>query len=468
MTNAYVKFPLLGACFLNACSVLPVHVNSPQSTRSTLSVPPATAAQSSPVPASMPDKATNKKAITSQAYTLDRIVQTVLKSDPQIAAAFENITQAEADLLTAGLLPNPQVNTDIQLMPLNRAFSVERQGGPPQFDLVVAMPVDWFVFGKRVAAMVSAHKSIDIAAAEYANTVRLRISAAIASYYDVLEAQTMLALVQENKDALSKMEKIILNRVELGGVGTIEADRIQLSIYASLREIRAQELVLASGLNKLRALMGIADGMPITVQGELDIAALQKPLAAEAAFALAEQNRPDLQALQQQIELAKANINLQEAKALPEITPSLGYTRQFQQQAIGFPDANAWLAGVSVSVPLFDRNQGNIAKAKSQRVQSELSFEAQLVDVRAEIEQAVLAFSSACNFLSQDDPGQLEAAQKVRDKITQAYELGGKTLIEVLDAQRAYLETFRVHIGGRSNYWHALNQLNTVMGKKVL
>jgi cobalt-zinc-cadmium efflux system outer membrane protein len=56
----------------------------------------------------------------------------------------------------------------------------------------------------------------------------------------------------------------------------------------------------------------------------------------------------------------------------------------------------------------------------------------------------------------------------VRDKISQAYELGGKTLLEVLDAQRTYLETYRVHISGRSSYWHSLHQLNAVIGKEVL
>ncbi|HEY8096512.1 MAG TPA: TolC family protein, partial [Methylobacter sp.] len=67
-----------------------------------------------------------------------------------------------------------------------------------------------------------------------------------------------------------------------------------------------------------------------------------------------------------------------------------------------------------------------------------------------------------------DDPGQLEAAKNVRDKINQAYALGGKTLIEVLDAQRVYLETYRMHITGRSNYWHSLYQLNAAIGKEIL
>ena len=59
-------------------------------------------------------------------------------------------------------------------------------------------------------------------------------------------------------------------------------------------------------------------------------------------------------------------------------------------------------------------------------------------------------------------------AENVRDKIRAAYELGGKPLIEVLDAQRAYRDTYRLYITGRSTYWHTLHRLNATIGRQVL
>ncbi len=404
----------------------------------------------------------------TQEFTLNQAVQTVLQADPRISAAFENINQAQADLLTAGLLPNPQVNTDIQLLPLTQTFTVTRQGGPPQFDFNVAMPIDWFLFGKRAAAMVSGEQGVDVAEADFANTVRLRIAAAISAFYDVLEMQAMLELAHENQDNLARMENIIRNRVAFGGVGTIETDRIRLSIFSGRRDVHARELELAAALNRFRALLGIADAVPVNVKGSLEVKSLVKPINTETAFKWAEANRPDLASLRKQLDKANADIKLAESQAYPNVTPMVGYTRQFQEQAIGFPDANSWMAGMNVSVPIFDRNQGNIGKAKSVYSQTQLNLQAQLVDLRAEIDQAVQTFTSAYQFLSNDDPGQLDAAKNVRDKITQAYELGGKTLIEVLDAQRTYLETYRVHISGRSSYWHSLYQLNAAMGKQIL
>ncbi|CAA9891011.1 TolC family protein [Candidatus Methylobacter favarea] len=468
MINSYFKaafiFLLLSGCATQEYKPTPLSLYMQESRLPAInSLPPDSLSDEENTSISLSETLAKPKRLT-----LNQIIQTALKADPRIGAAFENITQAEADLLTAGLVPNPQANTDVQLLPLDRPFTVNRQGGPPQFDFDVAMPIDWFLFGKRAAAITSRRYGVDIAAADFSNIVRLRIAAAISAFYDVLEAQAMLALAHENQNNLNRMEQIILKRVALGGVGTIEADRIRLSLFSSRREVRTQELNLAGALNRLRSLIGIAGNIPINIQGTLEVIKPAKPIATETAFDLAEENRPDLISLHRQLDKANADIKLEQRKAYPEVTPSVLYARQFQQQAIGFPDANSWGVGVNVSVPIFDRNQGNIAKAKSLHVQSQLNIQAQLVDLRAEIDQAVKAFASSYQFLTTDDPGQLDAAKNVRDKISQAYELGGKSLLEVLDAQRTYLETYRVHISGRSSYWHSLHQLNAVIGKEVV
>lgn len=401
-------------------------------------------------------------------YSLNAAIQRALEADPQIRAGMEAVRQAEADVVTANLPPNPELSASQTLMPLDRSFTVDRQGGPPQFDIGVSYPVDWFLFGKRAAAVATAEKAVDVAAAEFSELVRQRIAGTIAAFFDVLEARALLELAQEDFRNLSEVETITANRVELGGVGTVELDRVRLSIFTSRREVRAREVALEGALSRLRSFLGYSQSVPLQIDGDLDVSAPIQPLDADNLHALAEDNRPDIQALKRQIEQAAASIEAEEANAYPSVTPKLGYTRQFQEKAIGFPDANSWGVGVDVSVPVFDRNQGNIAKARSVKVQSELNLSAQLVGLRAEIDQALKAYESAYQILTSDDPGQLEAARNVRDKIRTAYELGGKPLIEVLDAQRTYRETYRLNIVGRSNYWHSLYALNAAVGQQVL
>src|SRR5215813_1339246 len=402
----------------------------------------------------------------SRGLTLEQVIQTALEADPKIQAGLETINQAKADLLTASLLPNPQFSTSGTLLPLDRPFTVNRQGGPPQFDAGISYPIDWFLFGKRMAAISSARLGVDVSAADFADLVRQRVAGTIAAFYDVLEAQALFDLAREDLDNLKQVETITAQRVALGGVGTIELDRIRLAVFDSQREVRNRETAVATTAAQLRAFLGFPAAAPtFAVQGSLDVPTPATPLAVEDALALAEQNRPDLISLRRQLAKAATDLRVEQQKAYPEVTPKIGYTRQFQQQAIGFPDVNDWGVGIDMTMPLFDRNQGNIAKAQSVQRQTSLNLRAQLIGLRSEIEQAVKAYQTAYVTVTTDDPAQLKTAENVRDKIRTAYELGGKPLIEVLDAQRAYRDTYRLYITGRSSYWHALYQLNAAIGR---
>lgn len=400
--------------------------------------------------------------------TLETAVKTTLDNDPQIQSSVETIKQAEAELVSAGLLPNPVVSGSVSLMPLTQPFTVNRQGGPPQTDIAVAYPLDWFLFGKRATQIIAAQKNVEVVVANHADFIRQRLAKVTSTFYDVLEAIAMLEAAKEDMRNLSEVETITANRVALGGVGSVELDKVQLLILNSRREVRVRELAQQTAYQHLKALMGLRDTTPLHITGELTITSPAKPISMETAFALAQENRPDLLALERQVAQLTSAVVVEEAKAYPQVTSHLGYTRQFQEKAIGFPDANAWGGGVDISLPLFDRNQGNIAKSQSAKTQSELDLNAKQVTLNEEINQAVNAYENAYQILTHDDLGQLDAARHVRNKIRTAYELGGKTLMEVLDAQRTYRETYRLHIAARSDYWHAFHALNAAVGTPVL
>jgi cobalt-zinc-cadmium efflux system outer membrane protein len=403
----------------------------------------------------------------SAGITLEQAILETLQADPKLRAGLELINQANADLLTSSLPPNPTFTPDGVLLPLRR-FTIEKQGGPPQIDFLLAYPIDWFLFGKRTAAIASARLGVDVSAADYADLVRQRVAATIAVFYDVLEALALLDLAQQDRDSLKRVEGITAERVKLGGVGTIEQDRIRLSVLDSEREVRNRQTALTSARAKLRAALGRGNAEPaFEVSGSLEVPASATLIDVEEALALAEETRPDIISLRRQISKADATVTVERTKAYPSVTPSAALTRQFQS-SIGFPDAPSFDVYLAVTIPFFDRNQGNIAKAESALVQSGFNLQTQLVQLRADIEQAVNTFRAAQINVTANDPKQLEAARNVRDKTEAAYKVGGKTLLEVLDAQRSYRDTYRTYIMGRSTYWHSLHQLNATVGKQVL
>jgi cobalt-zinc-cadmium efflux system outer membrane protein len=402
------------------------------------------------------------------ALDLNKTIYLALQADPQIKSAVEGIYQAEADLTTAQLPPNPVMNVSNTLMPLNQSFNVNRQGGPPQFDLGMAYPIDWFVFGKRAAEMRAAQLGVEVAKASLNDTIRLRIAGAIAAFYDVLESENLLALAQEDFTELTALKELTEKRVLIGGAGSIELDRVNLSLLSSQTELRAKRVALENAMSRLKAFLGMQKNKSIHVAGSLEI---DHPLPIsdpERLIQIAEENRPDIAMLKRQIEQSVGNIELEETKAYPSVVTHLGVTRQFQKQAIGFPDQNSWGIGVDVSLPIFDRNQGNIAKAKSVKRQSELDLDTQLIELRSEIERNYHVYDASYLVLVNEADTKLGVSKLIRDKMKAAYALGGKSLFELLDAQRNYRETNRVHIMTLSNYWHSLYALNAAIGKQVL
>jgi cobalt-zinc-cadmium efflux system outer membrane protein len=333
---------------------------------------------------------------------------------------------------------------------------------------MLGYPIDWFLFGKRAAAIDSARLGVDVSAADYADQIRQRIANVIAAYYDVLEARALYDLARQDLDALRRVETMTADRVKLGGVGAVELERARLAAYDARREARNREVALAAALSKFRAFLGPAGSDPaLDVAGTLEVPNPSPAPPVEEALALAEEVRPDIISLRRQIARAEAAVHAEQTKGCPTLTPTLEFTEQFQH-SLGVPDMPTWDASVALSVPLFDRNQGNIAKARSTEAQTALTLRAQLNDLRAEVEQAVDAFRAAYVNVTTNDPEQLRTARSVRDRIEEGYKAGGKTLLEVLDAERAFRDARRTYILGQSAYGHSLHRLNAAVGKQVL
>ena len=398
--------------------------------------------------------------------SLDQAIAATLMADPKIRAGLETTHQASADLLTSSLPPNPTLLTDGLFLPL-RPFTPTDPAGPTQMDVQVGYPIDWFLFGKRAAAMASARLGVRQSEADYADLIRQRATATALAFYDVLEAKSLLDFARQDTENLTRLEAATRRAVDAGGRPLVELNRVRLDLLKSQQDLREATSTLAVAKAKLRAQFGRCDADPcFDVAGNLDAPLTAQPLAIEEAFTLAEQNRPDIQSLRLQFSKAQADTVVEQRKAMPQITPQFGYTRQYQTP-IGVPDADSWDVTLTATLPLFDRNQGNRAKSKSVAVQNCYNLQSGIVDLRAEIEEVVRDFSTAYQNASSVAQEQLKLAAEVRDSIDRAYDAGGRPLIDVLDAERTYRDTYRLYISSRANYWRSVHKYNSAIGKQV-
>lgn len=388
-------------------------------------------------------------------------------NDPRIRAGLEAISQAQAEALTASLKPNPEVVVAGVLLPLSRKFTVDEPAGPSEFDVGFSYPIDWLLFGKRAAAMCSASAGVSVSEAEYADLVRQRVTETAVAFFDVLEAQALLEVAVQNLENLEQVEAVTRKAVENGGRPQVELHRIRLDLLNARRGRRDDELGLVRGKAKLRAMLGADTADPgFEVAGKLDSPLTAETLSVEEAYATAAENRPDILALRRKAARASVETVVERRNALPEVSSDFGIGHQFQQ-SIGASDATMWGTGLTMSVPLFNRNQGNRARAASVVSQSGYELQAGLVELRAEIEQAVQSLVTAQENAASVAQEDLRLAAHVRDSINQAYEAGGRPLLDALDAQRNYRETFRIFVTTRAEYWRSLYQYHSAIGKQV-
>ena len=387
---------------------------------------------------------------------------------PAVAAAAETVRQASAGVTTASVIPNPTLSLTTSLQPLpGSEFSPRRPGGPSQYDALLSQEIDPMVFGKRSAAVEAAKRQVDVARAELAEWRRLRAITAANAFYDLLVAKDLARVTAEGVEQLEQVENLIAGRVSSGDTPIIDLDRARLNTRIARREARQAVVELAQARAALQVLMGREGDNPnFDVTGLLETTDAPSMPTAEGAFAIADANRPDIAAARREVERAEAELLTAQRQALPTLSLSLGATYQYQHP-LAQTDARSFGGGLAVSLPTFDRNQGAIALAESKVREGRANLAALRVAVRAELEALLAEYAQASASLHIDSRESVDAARDVRDRIQRSYREGGSTLLELLDAQRAYQDALRARLAILASYWHVHIAVDAAMGDEI-
>ena len=282
-----------------------------------------------------------------------------------------------------------------------------------------------------------------------------------------MEAKSLLGLARQDTDNLTRLEAATKKAVDAGGRPMVEFNRVRLDLLKSQQDLREAESALAIAKAKLRAQFGRTDRDPaFDVDGNLDSPLTAEPLRwRRRCGGPAEPSRYPV--------LARAGFQGRGGygrRAAEGATADHAAIR-LRAASIRSPSVRRTsIPGTLRSPPLcllFDRNQGGRAKAQSVAAQNCYNLQAGLVDLRAEIEEAVQNFSTAYQKAGSVAQEQVRLAAEVRDSIAKAYDAGGRPLIDVLDAQRTYRETYRLYISSRADYWRSLYKYNSAIGKQV-
>jgi outer membrane protein, heavy metal efflux system len=292
------------------------------------------------------------------------------------------------------------------------------------------------------------------------------VSETVDSFYAVLLAEARIKLAESLVADAEQLEALTAKQIEAGKGTATEKTRVRMAVEAAIQALHGHEFELAVAKAKLRPLIGRTASDPdFEVVGTLDVKAVVPVPELQDAIALAEAHRPDLTSDRTAIAQSAATVHWEQRKAKPQVAITPGWSYQYQRQITGFRNGSLLDVGVQFALPVSDRNQGNIRKAQWQLAETRLNHQANVADVRAEIEIVIASYADAVEDVTEhDDPATLKAALEMAKKADAEFQTNQRKLVELLDIRRVSSEQQIRHVEFQAAYWRALNKLNTVVG----
>jgi len=375
----------------------------------------------------------------------------VLADNPELAAFAGRSREVQARTVQAGLHANPQLRTEIENVAGSGAFS-----GTSQAETTVLLSQSFELGGKRMRRRRAAELDAELAVWDYESARTAVLYEATIAFVDVLAEQQLLALADEAIVLADRVHAAVRRRVDAGSSSRIELTRSEIEVSTAHLERNERLRSLEGARRRLAAAWGATTAEFDRVLGTLKIPS-SIPSLEELRGQL--DDNPDV--VRWSIELARreALVDLESSRKVPDVTLGAGYRR------LSEPDEDALVAELSLPLPLFDRNQGNIQEARERVARTAHERRAVEVQVDAELSAAYAALSSARAENRTLDEIILPAAAEAFETLRSGYREGRFSHLEVIDAQRSLIATRVRHLRVLADCHRAFAIIERLTGK---
>lgn len=360
--------------------------------------------------------------------TLERALQSAFAHNPNLAAAQWEIGVAEGDRQQAGLIPNPQVSWE--------AEDTRRRSRTTT--LMLSQPLE--LGGKRGARIEVAERAQDAASIELERRRNELRADVFQAFYNSTIAQQRLLLTEQSLQLAERGLRVAQGRINAGKAAPVEAMRAQVQLSQVRLELRRAERDQATAYQQLAQVTGAP---------QATFTRVEEPTTALPAIASPQTlldrlpTTAELRLARLQINQKEASLGLEKALRIPDLTVSIGsqYSETDRERVN--------LLGVSMPIPLFNRNQGNVLAAARRTDQARDLRNASELRLRSEVQSGLEQWATANTEVNAFNQVILPAAQSAVDTATRGFEMGKFNFLDVLDAQRTLFEA-------RSQYLQAV------------
>jgi outer membrane protein, heavy metal efflux system len=397
----------------------------------------------------------------TEGVRFEELAQTALSRNAALQAARESVRQAEARLTQARLWPNPTVDVS------RKTDAVFANEGDRGYSVGLSQSVE--LGGKRAHRTNVAETSIEVAKADVADAERQLIGRLRLLFSEALGAASRVDLFERLEHASDQTVTVMNVRLRAGDASRLDSQLLQ----AQVNQVRADRLLaenqLAGLVLQIRTLAGVSAAEPLLLKPRPQV--VDGPLTEEALVTRALEGRPDLKAARLREGLADAGITLARSQAVPDVTAFARYGQEsllgpvaMNTQARSFAREKVLEFGLSIPLPIFNREQGTISEAASRRAQARAERENLEATIRRETALAFHRYETAHKSLDILQTGVLEQNQASVRIVQLAYDLGELRFLDIVNQQRVLIEAETTVVNAQTELNAARADLKNVVG----
>ncbi len=390
--------------------------------------------------------------------TLDVALARTIAANLDLLSLKYEIPQADADILTAGLRANPLIYADAQFIPYGRNSSA-RPLGPTEYDIIITHPLD--VSNKRRSRVEVARAAKCVVEAQFQDAVRRQVGNLYRAYVDLQLARLNLLT---STAAVADQEQVVAR----GGAGD---NRVKLE--SQLEKARDARLEAADAFDDAREAIALLMSVPpeeaqrIQPRGRLRVESPPPP-PLEDLTRMALGTRPDLVAARRGFGRSESEVKLAMANRLDDVFIFYDPLSYQDNRPSHLPSGRSWAMGLTVPVPIYNRNQGNIARARSNVTQTQVELVALERRVKSEVRLADREYQTSRQALERAERSKAMRGRQARLKADADFAAGKIPLSDYLDRIDDENDAARTFRDALVRHRRAMLDLNTTVGVRLL
>ncbi len=398
--------------------------------------------------------------------TVERLVETGFSRRAELLAARQRLVIAQGRLIQAGLRPNPTLDAEYG--------SPRFLAGESGSDLSVGVSQVFETGGKRRKRIAVARLELAQARSEVLALERGFAADVRAAYARAVAAGRQLDALEELIRVDEELVRVTNARLREGDVAPLELNIVRLETDRLRAQVIRTRADLEGEIISLRALVGFETTDPLRI-APLPDRPPRLDLTVTDATDIALRERADLQAARLGEELGAARINLAESLATPNVAASVRYSRS--RGIIDLPENisggvatdrdNELTFGVSVELPFFNRNQGEIASAVGERAQAARQREFLEATIKRDVALGFRRYRAAAEALVLYSTQIIPRAEENFRSVRAAYNLGEFSVFDVVAEQRRLIESETSYNEALRDYYSALTELERALGATI-